>query len=190
MMALAKERGVKPSACPNGKNEFNRLEKPLESNIMQQPWANRNHQGHHQHKAGCQPSNVPLAGFILVLLGRFAACAGRFNGDHCVCHAIATDATGLGVLPFIRKFSNSTLCLGCFVEKRLNCWRGWFVDFRRSGSWYFRCSAIESPTTNVERSSRRPLIGFKILSNTAAGTKDKPEINGDKPSSVWPIIYR
>lgn len=44
--------------------------------------------------------------------------------DHCVCHAIATDATGLGLLPFIRKFSNSTLCLGCFVEKRLNCWRG------------------------------------------------------------------
>lgn len=62
---------------------------------------------------------VPLAGFILVLLGRFAACAGRFNGDHCVCHGIATDATGLGVLLFIRKFSNSTLCLGCFVEKDL-----------------------------------------------------------------------
>lgn len=62
---------------------------------------------------------VPLAGFILVLLCRFAACAGRFNGDHCVCHAIATDATGLGVLLFIRKFSNSTLCLGCFVEKGL-----------------------------------------------------------------------
>lgn len=57
------------------------------------------------------------------------------------------------VLPFIRKFSNSTLCLGCFVEKRLNCWRGWFVDFRRSGSWYFRCSAIESPTTNVANAS-------------------------------------
>lgn len=94
-----------------------------------------------------------LAGFILVLLGRFATCAGRFNGDHCVCHAIATDATGLGVLPFIRKFSNSTLCLGCFVEKRLNCWRGWFVDFRRSGSCYFRCSAIESPTTNVANAS-------------------------------------
>ncbi len=57
------------------------------------------------------------------------------------------------LLSAIRKFSNSTLCLGCFVEKRLNFWRGWFVDFRRSGSWYFRCSAIESPTTNVANAS-------------------------------------
>ena len=37
----------------------------------------------------------PWQALFLFFLVVSAACAGRFNGDHCVCHAIATDATGL-----------------------------------------------------------------------------------------------